>query len=156
MNKRTLIVCLALVAPVSSAWAQKVDPNKLPRLSCSDLKFSSAFLDKYPSAPAACLEGREYKGVKYGKFDAKVYINGMPGFITLQLLNVSGDEMPGSTFSVKPKPGAVIYINGKKTAPADLRVGQKITLWVPENKMEADTLPAPTAQSWRVIPPPKQ
>jgi hypothetical protein len=156
MINRTLIVCLALVTPMSSAWAQKVNPNKLPQVACSDLKFSSAFLDKYPSAPAACLEGRVYKGVKYGKFDAKVYINALPDFITFQLLNVSGDEMAGSTFSVKPKPGAVVYVNGKKTAPADLKVGQKVTFWVPENKMEADSLPAPSAKSWRVIPPPKQ
>lgn len=156
MNKRTLIICLALVTPVSFAWAQKVDPNKLPELSCSDLKFSRALLDRYPSAPAACLEGRVYKGVKYGKFEAKVYINALPDFITLQLLNVAGDEMPGSTFSVKPKPGMVVYINGKKTVPKDLKVGEKITLWVPENRMEADNLPAPSTHSWSVIPPQKQ
>jgi hypothetical protein len=154
MNKRHLIVGLALIAPVSFAWAQKVDPNKLPQVSCSDLKFSSTFLDKYPMAPAACLEGRVYQGVKYGKFDAKVYLNSLPDFITVQLLDVSGNEMPNSTFSVKPKPGAVVYIDGKKTAPADLKVGQKVTFWVPENKMEANSLPAPTQQSWRVIPPP--
>jgi hypothetical protein len=156
MKTRKLILCLALIAPVSFAWAQKVDPNKLPEVACSDLKFSVAFLDKYPSAPAACLEGRVYKGVKYGKFDAKVYINNLPNFITVQLLNSQGTEMPNSTFSVKPKPGAVVYIDGKKTNPEDLKVGQKVTFWVPENKMEARSLEAPTAQSWRVIPPVKQ
>ena len=30
MKTSKLIVCLALIAPVSFAWAQKVDPNKLP------------------------------------------------------------------------------------------------------------------------------
>jgi hypothetical protein len=154
MKTRKLILCLALIAPASFAWAQKVDVSKLPEVACSDLKFSVAFLDKYPSAPAACLEGRVYKGVKYGKFNAKVYINNLPNFITVQLLNSQGTEMPNSTFSVKPKPGTVVYIDGKKTNPEDLKVGQQVTFWVPENKMEARSLEAPTAQSWRVIPPP--
>jgi len=106
---KKLLVCVALIAPVSFAWAQKVDPNKLPQVACTDLKFSQAFLDKYPNAPAACLEGRVYKGVKYGKFDAKVYIQSLPQFITLQFLNSQGTEMPNMTFSIKPRPGAVVY-----------------------------------------------
>jgi hypothetical protein len=155
MKTSKLLVCLALLAPVSFAWAQKVDVSKLPTVACSDIKWSSAFLDKYPMAPAACLEGRVYKGVKYGKFNAKVYINSLPDFITVQLLNSQGTEMPSATFSVKPKPGAVVHINGKETKPEDLKVGQEITFWVPENKMEAKELAAPTEQSWRVIPPAK-
>ncbi len=154
MKTSKLLVCVALIAPVSFAWAQKVDPNKLPQVECTAIKFSSAFLDKYPQAPAACLEGRVYKGVTYAKFNAKVYINNMPDFVTLQVLNVAGT--PLTTFSVKPKPGAVYYVDGKKTNPEDLKVGQQITLWVPENKMEANALPAPTQQRWVVIPPPSK
>ena len=154
MNMRKLVLCLALAAPVSFAWAaQKVDPEKLPKVACSEIKFSKAFLDKYPMAPAACLEGRVYNGVTYGKFDAKVYINGMPDFVTFQLLNAAGDPLANSTFSAKPRPGAVVHVNGKSVKPADAKVGEKLTFWVPENKMEAKELAAPTAQSWRVIPP---
>ena len=150
---KKLILCLALIAPVSFAWAQKVDPNKLPEVACTDFKWSQAFLKKYPKAPAACLEGRVYKGVKYGKFDAKVYINSLPDFITFTFVNAAGDEMPGATMSVKPKPGAVVYIDGKQTKPEDLKVGQKVTFWVPENRLEAKQLEAPTEQSWRLLPP---
>ena len=121
-----------------------------------DLKYSSAFLEKYPTAPAACLEGRVYEGVRYGKFDAKVYVNSLPDFITMQLLDARGTEMPNSTFSVKPSPGTLVYVQGKKTAPENLKVGQKITFWVPEDKLEARQLGAPTEQSWSVIPPPQQ
>jgi hypothetical protein len=153
MKTRKLILCLALIAPVPFASALTIDPSQLPQVACSDIKFSQAFLAKYPMAPAACLEGRIYKGVKYGKFEAKVYINSLPDFVTVQLLNSQGTEMPNSTFSVKPKPGAGVYIDGKKTPVEDLKVGQKITFWVPENKMEARELEAPTEQAWRVIPP---
>jgi hypothetical protein len=151
MKTSKLIVCLALIAPVSFAWAQKVDPNKLPKVDCNTFKYSSAFLDKYPKAPAACLEGRVYKGTTYAKFNAKVYINNLPDYVTLQLLNVSGTMI--TTFSVKPQGGGTFYVDGKETPAANLKVGQQITLWVPENRMEVKVLPLPTAESWRVIEP---
>lgn len=35
MKTSKLIVCLALFAPVSFVWAQKVDTNKLPKVDCN-------------------------------------------------------------------------------------------------------------------------
>ncbi len=52
-----------------------VDPNDLPQVACSDLKWGAAFVKKYPKAPQACIEGRVYQGKRYAKFDAKVYIS---------------------------------------------------------------------------------
>jgi hypothetical protein len=153
MKTSKLIVWLALLAPMSFAWAQKVDPKKLPEVPCSAFKWSQAFLSKYPMAPAACLEGRVYNGVNYGKFDAKVYVTNLPDFITFTLLDAAGNEMPNSTFSVKPEPGAMVYVRGKKLNPEDIKVGQQLTFWVPENKLEARQMEAPTEQHWRVIPP---
>jgi hypothetical protein len=153
MKTSKLLLWLALLVPMSLAWAQKIDPNKLPEVPRSDFKWSEGFLSKYPMAPAACLQGRVDKGVKYGKFDAKVYVTNLPNFVTFTLLDVAGNEIPSATFSVKPKPGAVVYINGKKVNPEDLNVGEKVTFWVPENKLDARQLEAPTAQSWRVISP---
>jgi hypothetical protein len=152
MKTSKLIVFLALIVPVSFAWAaEQVDPEKLPKVDCGTFKFSSAFLDKYPQAPAACLEGRVYQGTTYAKFNAKVYINNLPDYLTLQLMNVAGNMI--TTFSVKPQGGGTFYVDGKKTRAADLKVGQQITLWVPESRMEVKVLPAPTEESWRVIPP---
>jgi len=151
MKTSKLIVCLALIAPVSFAWAQKVDPNTLPKVDCNAFKYSSAFLDKYPKAPAACLEGRVYEGTTYAKFNAKIYINNLPDYVTLQLMNVSGTMI--TTFSVKPQGGGTFYIDGKETPAADLKAGQQLTLWVPESRMEVKVLPVPTAESWRVIEP---
>lgn len=152
MKMRNVIVGLALVAPLSLAWAAKqpVDPDKLPKVACTDFKFSPAFLDKYPKAPAACLEGREYKGVRYAKFTAKVYLTS-PERTTVQLLNVAGD--PITTLSFKPKPGQEVIINGKKEKFSDMKKGEVLTFWVPESRMEAVSLPTPTAQAWSVVPP---
>ena len=96
-------------------------------------------------------EGRTYKGATYAKFNAKVYINNLPDYVTLELMNVVGTTI--TTFSVKPQGGGTFYVDGKKTSAADLKVGQQITLWVPESRMEVKALPLPTEESWRVIEP---
>ena len=95
------------------------DPNSLPKVSCSDFKYSAAFLAKYPKAPAACLEGRTYKGVNYAKFSAKVDKVRSSG-VTLQLLHTAGT--PITPLTIKPADQkAFILVNGKQTQITDLK-----------------------------------
>ena len=42
--------------------AKAVNPDTLPKVECTSLRYSDDFLQKYPKAPAACLEARVYKG----------------------------------------------------------------------------------------------
>lgn len=151
MKNRNIVIGLALIAPFAVAWAAKqVDPDKLPKVNCSDLHFSKAFLDKYPKAPEACIEAREYKGQRYAKFTAKVYLNSADR-TTVSLLNTAGEAV--TTFSIKPKPGAAVNINGKKVKFSELATGEKLSFWVPETRMLAEELPGSTAQAWTVVPP---
>ena len=100
MKMRTGIVGLAFIASLSVAWGAKpVDPESLSKISCSDLHFSKAFLQRYAQAPAACIEGRaDEGGVRYAKFNAKVYLNSADR-TTVQLLDSKGDTK--TTFSFK-------------------------------------------------------
>lgn len=152
MKNRNIVVGIALIAPFAVAWAAKppIDPSKLPKVNCSDLHFSKAFLEKYPKAPEACLEAREYKGQRYAKFTAKVYLNS-PDRTTVSLLNTAGETV--TTFSIKPAPGAHVKINGKKVKFSELATGEELSFWVPETRMVAQELPASTAQAWTVLPP---
>jgi len=151
MKCALLVSALALPLSIGVAFASKpIDPNKLPKVECSALKFSEAFLEKYPKAPAACLEAREHNGKRYAKFDAKVYITG-PEITTVTLLNAKGDAL--DTFSLKPGPDQMIKINGKDTKFSELRVGEKITFWVSEDRMEAAELPGSSEKAWAVLPP---
>jgi hypothetical protein len=151
MKNRNIVVGIALIAPFAVAWAAKpVDPDKLPKVNCSDFHFSKAFLERYPKAPQACIEGREYKGVRYAKFTAKVYLNSKDR-TTVQLLNTAGE--PVTTFSIKPRPGQSVNINGKKVKFSELATGEQMSFWVPETRMVAQSMPAPTAESWAVAPP---
>lgn len=151
MKCAVLISALALPLSIGTASAGKpVDPSDLPKVECSALKFSQAFLDKYPEAPAACRDARELNGKRFAKFDAKVYISD-PDFMTVNLLNAAGDIV--TTFSFKPGPDQMVKINGKPTKFHDLRVGEKISFWVSEDRMTASELPGSTEDSWAVLPP---
>ncbi len=87
IRAKWLLAALALPLMISTAFAA-IDPDKLPQVACSDLEFSKAFLAKYPKAPAACQDARVYKGQRYAKFVAKVYISS-PQFMTVELLDTS-------------------------------------------------------------------
>ncbi len=151
--KRTkwLLLSAALALPLSIGTAHAVvNPDKLPQVACSDLKFSPAFLKKWPKAPQACLDGRVYKGKRYAKFEAKVYINSKD-FTTVNIVNAAGDTV--ETASFKPGPNQHVMVNGQSKAFHDLAVGEKITIWVSENRLDASALPGSTTDKWALLPP---
>ena len=154
MKSRSVLFFVMLTAPAALAFADTslTDPDSLPKISCGEVKYSQAFLKRYPKAPAACLEGRVANGVKYAKFDAEVYLNG--DVTTVNALNVAGDT--AFTFSFKAAPGAkVLMKDGKSKAVTDLKKGEVITFWVPENTIEAHALPSATEATWQMMPPHK-
>ncbi len=149
-TKLLLLSALALPLTISAAYAARVDPDKLPQVACSDLQFSPAFLKKWPKAPQACLDGRVYKGARYAKFEAKVYINSKD-FTTVNILNAAGDTV--ETASFKPGPNQHVMVNGQRKAFHDLAVGEKITIWVSEKRLDALALPGSTTDKWALLPP---
>ncbi len=151
MKKITMLFLSALALPLSIGIAHAVvDPDELPQVACSDLKFGAAFLKKYPKAPQACRDGRVYQGKRYAKFEAKVYISD-PEFMTVQLLDAAGDTV--TTFSFKPGPNQHVIANGKERVFHDLKVGDEITIWISENRLEAEELPGSTTDHWVLLPP---
>src|SRR5450759_5882357 len=89
MTRATWLLLTPMALPLSIPAANAaVNPDKLPQVPCSDVKFSAAFLAKWPKAPAACQDARVYKGVTYAKFQLKVYISS-PQFMTFNILDLS-------------------------------------------------------------------
>jgi hypothetical protein len=149
--KALLLTAIVLPLSISAAYAAKrIDPDKLPQVACSELKFSAAFLAKYPKAAAACLDGRVYNGKRYAKFQAKVYISD-PAFMTVQMLDATGATV--TTFSFKPGPDQGVHVNGKLRKFHDMAVGEVLTVWVSEDRTDAQELPGPTANKWTMLPP---
>jgi len=130
--------------------SRPIDPNKLAKVDCASLHFSAEFLQKYPDAPKACIEAREYNGKRYAHFKAKVYLNSADR-TTVTLLSPAGENL--STFSFRPAPGSHVKVEGKDTNFVDLRPGNVIGFWVSEDRMTASELPASTEDSWSVLPP---
>jgi hypothetical protein len=145
------LIGAALALPLSIGTALAADPMESDtKIACSEVKYSSEFLSKYPDAPAACLEAVEKGGKRYAKFNAKVYLNSADR-TTVELLNVKGDAL--TTFSFKPGPDASVNIDGKPTKFKDLRAGEQISFWVSEDRLTASELPGTTEESWAVLPP---
>jgi len=149
IRAKWLLAMLALPLMITTAFAA-IDPDKLPQVPCSDLKWGKAFLAKYPKAPGACQDARVYKGQRYAKFVAKVYISS-PQFMTVELLDTAGATV--TTFSFKPAPGQGVHVNGSLRKFSDMAVGEKLTVWVSEKRLTAMELPGSTVNSWAVLPP---
>ena len=98
-----------------------------------------------------CQDGRTYKGSNYAKFVAKVYIQNLPAFITINFLDSAGNVV--TTASFKPGPNQHVMVNGQKRAFKDLQVGESITIWVSEKRTDAASLPGSTEGKWALLPP---
>ena len=132
---------LSLVSGVTTAASQTVDPDKLPKVECSSLRYSKEFLAKYPKAPAACLEARVYKGKTYMKVKGKVYIvdKSTP---TVAIMDGYGNTL--GTVTVKNPKSLRVIVNGKEVDFAHLRTNEELTFWVPESMFSAQ--PAAASQ----------
>ncbi len=151
MTRANWLLLTALAMPLSITAARAaVNPDKLPQVACADIKFSPAFLAKWPKAPQACLDGRRYKGTTYAKFQMKVYITS-PEFMTVQVLDSTGATV--TTFSFKPGPNQGVHVNGQLRKFHDMAVGDTMTVWVSEKRLDAMDLPGSTANKWALLPP---
>jgi hypothetical protein len=129
---------LSLLSGLAAAAAQTVDPDKLPKVECSSLRYSKEFLDKYPKAPAACQEARVYKGTTYMKVKGKLYVVDKP------TLSFAFEDPYGNTLgtvSVK-NPKLRVIINGKEVTIDPVKTGQELTFWVPDSIFSAQTAAA--------------
>src|SRR5215472_2855143 len=146
MKARSVVAGLTLIVGLSPVWAaDSFDPDRLPQVPCSAVKFGKAFLQRYPRAPQACIEGRTFQGQNWAKFTARVFLP-LTDRITVEMLNANGDSV--TTFSFRPSPGATVNINGRDRPYSDLRRGEMITFWVPPSKMEVHAMPTPTSEAW--------
>jgi len=119
--------CLALAA------AHAADR---PGAGCNNVTFNVDFLKAYPRAPAACQEVVTRDGVKVVRFSAEVR-KATKDHFQLAFLNAVGRPIDGSTLTLIPQAGQTVEVNGKMIPFADLRRGDKLDFWVPENAVGA-------------------
>jgi hypothetical protein len=107
-----------------------------PGAGCNNFVFNVEFLKAYPRAPAACQEVVVRDGVKVVRFSAEVRKAATDHF-QIAFLNAVGRPLDDTTLTFIPQAGQMIEVNGKKIAVGDLRRGDKLDFWVPENSAGA-------------------
>ena len=133
-NQGLLAAMVLSLCSGATIAAEAVNPDTLPRIECASLRYSKDFLQKYPKAPAACLEARVYKGETYMKVKAKVYVREEP-MLSVDLMDPYGNTL-GSVLVRKPQSLRVL-VNGKEMDPFDLHRDEAVTLWVPQTMFDA-------------------
>ena len=132
------VATLSLASSVAIGASKAVDPEKLPLEKCISIHYGKAFLEKYPKAPAACMEVRVYKGHRYMKVQGKVYIPEKDK-LTVTFLDEFGNDL--STLTIKGPKSHSVIINGKQVPFANLQRGEKLTFWVPESIFSTQSAP---------------
>ena len=133
-NQALLAATVLSLCSGATLAAEAVNPDKLPRIECSSLRYSEEFLQKYPQAPAACEEARVYKGETYMKVKAKVYVSEAP-MLSVDLMDPYGNTL-GTVLVRKPQ-SLRFLINGKEVDAFDLHRDEKVTVWVPQSMFAA-------------------
>jgi hypothetical protein len=133
-NQALLAAMVLSLCSGATIAAEAVNPDRLPRIECASLRYSEDFLQKYPTAPAACMEARVYKGETYMKVKAKVYVKEEP-MLSVDLLDPYGNTL-GSVLIQKPQSLRVL-VNGKEVDPFDLHRNEAVTVWVPQSMFDA-------------------
>jgi len=101
-------------------------------------------------APAACQEVKVADGERWAKFAAKVYLVELPDFVAFEIPDLEGFT---TTINIEPRPTATIYVHAKRVLFRDLQLGDEVTFWMREQRLEPRALPTTTEEAWRVLPP---
>jgi hypothetical protein len=140
ISNQTLLAAMALsLFSGATIAADPVNPETLPRVECSSLRYSEDFLERYPRAPAACREARIYKGETYMRVQAKVYVKQDPT-LSLDLLDAYGNTL--GTVLVRHPKSLRVLIDGKAVDIFDLRRDEEVTVWVPKSIFSAQPVAA--------------
>jgi hypothetical protein len=103
-----------------------------PKLSCiKDFTFSQEFLARHPRAGAACREVAIKNGTKWVRFEAEIkkVANHQ---ITADFIDNYNNSVATVTFQASPD--ASLEVNGSQSRYKELKPGDQLTVWMPENK----------------------
>ena len=122
--KAAVIAVLAMPAMATAADA--------PKLTCYDIRYSLDFLNTYPTAPAICEEVREVDGVKYAKMNATV-VRKEKGFTVVAFKDVFGNKL--QNLQIEAVEGSTVMVDDKAVEWKNVRVGDKLSFYLPERSM---------------------
>jgi LPXTG-motif cell wall-anchored protein len=114
-------------------------------LSCDQVTWTEEALRSYPRITSACRDVLERDGTYFVKFEGEVRQ------VADQGRQISIDFLDGDRLTLMPPENLSIVIDGRQTAPRDLRRGDQLSFYIPQNQLVAtffagqpETAPAQT------------
>jgi len=95
--------------------------------ACQSVRFSDEVLERFPGAPASCLDVITREGTQYAVFKAQLTdVRGSD--VRVRVKNPDGTH--GETKTIRTKPGRKVLINGQPYPVSELAADQEITVYV--------------------------
>jgi len=143
MNTRAKIFAAAFaLAAAAGVNAQSSSVDKsftADGQNCAQIHWSDEMLAKHPKIGSACQEVVQRDGKTYVKFEGEVKKVAKGG------TEVTMDMKGGDKLVLNPDPNKSVYIGGKKTPVKQLRPGDTLTFYVPDDRVVAAVMETPTA-----------
>jgi hypothetical protein len=137
-----IIAAVAALAAAAGVYAQtsSVDRSFTANGSnCLEVVWSPEMLAKHPKIASACQEVMQRDGKSYVKFEGEVKKVAKKG--TEVVMDMKG----GDTITLNPVEGRQVVVGGKKVPVKSLNPGDKLTFYVPEDRLTAAVMETPTA-----------
>ena len=142
MNTRAKIIAAAVaLTAAAGVYAQSsVDKSFTATGSnCTQITWSPEMMAKHPKIGSACQEVLQRDGKTYVKFEGEIKKVAKKGTeVTMKMKG--GDEI-----FLKPAADRVVYVNGKATPVKNLRPGDTLTFYIPDDRLIATVAETPAA-----------
>jgi uncharacterized membrane protein len=140
-TRAKIIAAAAALAAAAGVYAQSsVDRSFTANgENCTQITWSAEMLAKHPKIASACQEVMQRDGKNYVKFEGEVTKVSKGG--TEVVMDMKG----GDKLTLNPQPDRTVMVGGRKVAVKTLRPGDKLTFYVPEDRVVAAVMETPTA-----------
>lgn len=132
-TRTTLLGAVLALAFGTNAFAQRSADAAFTATgaSCDEITWSEAALEQYPNIASACQGVMERDGEYYVRFEGEVRrVSERGGRVTIAFED-------GDTLTLAPPQNLTLTIDGRTRAPRDLRPGDDLTFYVPEDEVTA-------------------
>jgi hypothetical protein len=147
-------VALAASATVYAQQSQVDRAFTATGASCDQVTWSREALQSYPNVARACREVMERDGTYFVRFEGEVRRVADRG------REVTIDFRDGDRLTLTPPENLSITIDGRPTEPRNLRPGDQLTFYIPQNQLAATFFPGQpepaTAQPVPIRPAPAE
>jgi hypothetical protein len=140
-TRAKIIVAAAALAAAAGVNAQSSVDKAFTATgsNCTQITWSAEMMAKHPKIASACQEVLQRDGKTYVKFEG-----------TVKKVSKNGGEvvmaMTGAdTLTLQPTADKTVYIGGNQVPVKNLRPGDKLTFYVPEDRVVAAVMETPSA-----------